>query len=134
MARILDAAKQAGSFNTLVQAVEAAGLAETLSGDGPFTVFAPSDDAFARLPEGTIEGLLEDTDKLQAVLTYHVVPGRMLAADVAGQKQIETVQGGELEIEQANGAVKVGGARVIQADVKVDNGVIHVIDAVLLPK
>jgi uncharacterized surface protein with fasciclin (FAS1) repeats len=115
-----------------VAAVQAAGLVDTLKGEGPFTVFAPTDEAFAKLPAGTVEGLLADAPKLTQVLTYHVVPGRVMAADVAGLSAATTVQGGTLTIDTANG-VKVNDAAVIQADVEADNGVIHAIDAVLLP-
>ncbi|MEM5580906.1 fasciclin domain-containing protein [Roseibium sp. AS2] len=133
---IVDTAVEAGSFNTLVAAVQAAGLVEPLKGDGPFTVFAPTDEAFANLPEGTVENLLkpENKDQLVAVLTYHVIPGKVMAADIAGKKaSVATVQGSEVSIDATNG-VKVDGATVISADVGASNGVIHVIDAVILPK
>ena len=132
---IVDTAAGAGSFNTLVAAVEAAGLVDTLKGEGPFTVFAPTDDAFAALPEGTVEDLLkpENKDKLVAILTYHVVAGKVMAADVAGAETMAaTVQGQELKIDGSDG-VKINGATVTSADVKATNGVIHVIDQVLLP-
>ena len=132
MSNIVETAIAAGSFNTLVAAVQAAGLAETLSGPGPFTVFAPTDDAFAKLPAGTVEGLLGDKEKLTSILTYHVVPGKVMAADVAGMTSATTVQGGTLKIDASNG-VKVNDANVVTADVVADNGVIHVIDTVLLP-
>ncbi len=132
---IVDTAAGAGSFNTLVAAVEAAGLVETLKGDGPFTVFAPTDEAFAALPEGTVEDLLkpENKDKLVAILTYHVVSGKVMASDVAGAETMAaTVQGQELKIDGSNG-VMINGATVTSADVEASNGVIHVIDQVLLP-
>ena len=132
MADIVDTAAGAGTFTTLVQAVQAAGLVDTLKGPGPFTVFAPTDDAFAKLPGGTVEGLLNDIPRLTAVLTYHVVPGKVMAADVAGLTSAATVQGGTLGIDAASG-VKVNGANVVQTDIAADNGVIHVIDSVLLP-
>jgi len=132
MANIVQTAIAAGSFNTLVQAVEAAGLVQTLSSEGPFTVFAPTDEAFAKLPKGTLDLLLADADKLAAVLTYHVVPGRVTAADVAKLTRAKTVQGQEVKIN-VNGGVKVDSANVIKADVMADNGVIHVIDQVILP-
>ena len=136
MKDIVDTAVGAGTFTTLVAAVEAAGLVETLKGPGPFTVFAPTDAAFAALPAGTVEDLLkpENKDKLVAVLTYHVVPGKVMAADVAGKDQmVKTVQGGEIDVNGKDG-VTVNGAKVIQADIVADNGVFHVIDAVILPK
>ena len=126
----------AGNFKTLVAAVQAAGLVDTLKGAGPFTVFAPTDEAFAKLPAGTVDDLLkpENKDKLIAVLTYHVVPGKVMAADVAGKEtKAKSVQGSEITINGTNG-VTVDGAKVIQADIVADNGVIHVIDAVILPK
>jgi uncharacterized surface protein with fasciclin (FAS1) repeats len=132
---IVDVAVEAGSFGTLVQAVEAAGLVETLSGGGPFTVFAPTDEAFAQLPEGTLESLLADREALRAVLTYHVVPGRVKAEDVVSAERLSpaTVQGDRLSVRVEDGAVRVDEATVIQADVEASNGVIHVIDAVVLP-
>jgi uncharacterized surface protein with fasciclin (FAS1) repeats len=134
MADIVDTAVAAGSFKTLVKAVQAAGLVDTLKGPGPFTVFAPTDEAFAKLPHGTLEAVLADKNKLTAILTYHVVPGKVMAKDVAGLngKTAKTVQGGELTVDTAHG-VKIGGATVTKADIVADNGVIHVIDAVLLP-
>jgi len=132
---IVETAVDAGIFNTLVAAVEAAGLVETLTGEGPFTVFAPTDEAFAALPEGTVENLLlpENIDTLVAVLTYHVIPGAVMSADIAGQLlNVATVQGGDLHIDATDG-VKVNDATVTSADIVVSNGVIHVIDAVLLP-
>jgi uncharacterized surface protein with fasciclin (FAS1) repeats len=134
MADIVDTAVAAGSFNTLVKAVQAAGLVDTLKGPGPFTVFAPTDEAFAKLPAGTLDAVLADKAKLTAILTYHVVAGKVMAADVVGMngKSVKTVQGGELTIDTSNG-VKVGSATVIKTDIETDNGVIHVIDSVLLP-
>jgi uncharacterized surface protein with fasciclin (FAS1) repeats len=133
MPNIVEVAVGAGSFTTLVAAVQAAGLVDTLSGQGPFTVFAPTDDAFAKLPAGTVEALLEDVPKLTAILTYHVVPGTMMAADVVKSTSLPTVQGQSLAVS-VNGGVKVDQADVVQTDVVADNGVIHVIDSVLLPK
>lgn len=132
---IVQTAVDAGSFNTLVAAVQAAGLVETLQGAGPFTVFAPSDAAFARLPKGTVEGLLADRAALTSVLTFHVVPGRVLAADIvrANGASPRTVNGQPLDVVVRDGAVFVNGARVVTADVQASNGVIHVIDTVLIP-
>jgi uncharacterized surface protein with fasciclin (FAS1) repeats len=129
---IVDTAIEAGSFNTLVTAVEAAGLVDTLKGEGPFTVFAPTDEAFAKLPEGTIESLLQDKAKLTAILTYHVVPGKVMAADVVKLSSAKTVQGQSVAIEAGQG-VKVNSANVVKTDIVTSNGVIHVIDTVLLP-
>jgi len=138
MADIVDTAVAAGDFNTLVTAVKAAGLVDTLKGKGPFTVFAPNDDAFAKLPKGTVEGLLKDIPKLKAVLTYHVVPGKVMAADVVKLKTAKTVQGQEVKIDASrwhmHKNVKINDANVIKADIVTDNGVIHVIDKVILPK
>ncbi len=134
-ADIVDTAVKAGSFKTLVAAVKAAGLVDTLKGPGPFTVFAPTDAAFKKLPAGTVEGLLKPANKakLAAILTYHVVPGRVKAADLAGKRlSVATVQGQKVKIDGRNG-VKVNGAKVVKADIVTDNGVIHVIDSVLLP-
>jgi uncharacterized surface protein with fasciclin (FAS1) repeats len=133
MANIVETAIAAGSFKTLVTAVKAAGLVETLSGKGPFTVFAPTDDAFSKLPAGTIEGLLKDIPKLKSILTYHVVAGKVTAADVMKLKTAKTVQGQNVSIDTKSG-VKIEGANVVKADVMTDNGVIHVIDKVILPK
>ena len=133
---IVDTAVSAGQFNTLVAAVEAAGLVTTLKGDGPFTVFAPTDEAFAALPEGTVENLLkpENKDQLIAVLTYHVVPGKTMSSDIAGTAtMVESVQGSELDVKATDG-VTVDGATVVTADIETDNGVIHVIDRVFLPQ
>jgi uncharacterized surface protein with fasciclin (FAS1) repeats len=129
---IVDVARQAGGFTTLLAALDAAGLTETLGGAGPFTVFAPTDEAFAALPAGALDSLLADPDALRAVLTYHVVAGRAEAADVVDLASVTTLQGGTLAISTENG-VQVGNAQVIAADVAAANGVIHVIDAVLLP-
>ena len=131
-ADIVDTAVAAGSFTTLATALQAAGLIDTLKGDGPFTVFAPTDEAFAKLPAGTLDALLADPSKLQAVLTYHVVPGRVTAADVATLSSAATVQGASIMIDTSMG-VRVNDAHVTQADVMTSNGVIHVIDTVLLP-
>jgi uncharacterized surface protein with fasciclin (FAS1) repeats len=133
---IVDTAASAGSFNTLVAAIEAAGLEETLKGPGPFTVFAPTDEAFAKLPAGTVETLLkpENKDKLVQILTYHVLPGKVMSDDVAGKTtEAKTVEGSTLEVDAREGGVMVDEARVVQADIAADNGVIHVIDAVILP-
>ena len=129
---IVDVAVGAGSFNTLVTAVKAAGLVDTLKGAGPFTVFAPTDEAFAKVPKETLDALLADKDKLTAVLTYHVVPGLVMSKDVSAGK-VKTVQGSELTIT-TDGGVKVDDANVVKADIVTTNGVIHVIDAVVLPK
>jgi uncharacterized surface protein with fasciclin (FAS1) repeats len=138
MADIVDTAVAAGSFKTLVTAVKAAGLVDTLKSKGPFTVFAPNDDAFAKLPKGTVEGLLKDIPKLKAVLTYHVVSGKVMAADVVKLKTAKTVQGQEVKIDASKWHLhmnpKINDANVVKADVVADNGVIHVIDKVLLPK
>jgi uncharacterized surface protein with fasciclin (FAS1) repeats len=129
---IVDTAVAAGSFKTLATALGAAGLVETLKGKGPFTVFAPTDEAFAKIPKADLDALLKDKAKLTAVLTYHVVPGVVMAKDVKAGK-VKTVQGSELTLATAGG-VTVNGAKVIKADVTADNGVIHVIDTVLMPK
>ncbi|NOT07598.1 MAG: fasciclin domain-containing protein [Gemmatimonadales bacterium] len=132
-ATVVDVAIKAGTFKTLVKAVQVAGLVETLKGKGPFTVFAPTDAAFAKLPPGTIEALLADPAKLRAILTYHVVSGRVLAAQVTGLRSATTVNGQEVGIRLEGGKVFVGGAQVTATDVAASNGVIHVIDTVLLP-
>ncbi len=134
-ADIVDTAVGAGSFQTLVAAVKAAGLVETLKGEGPFTVFAPTDEAFAKLPAGTIENLLkpENIKQLQAILTYHVVPGRVMAKDVVGLKSAKTVNGKEFSISVDNGQVRVDSANVVKTDIVCSNGGVHVIDAVILP-
>ena len=128
----VDTAVSAGQFTTLVTAVQAAGLVDTLKGEGPFTVFAPTDAAFAKLPAGTVEALLADKEKLAKVLTYHVVAGKVTAADVK-PGPVKTVQGQSLRVTAKGGAVMVDNARVTKADVMASNGVIHVIDRVLLP-
>jgi uncharacterized surface protein with fasciclin (FAS1) repeats len=126
----------AAKFNTLVAAVKAAGLVDTLKGPGPFTVFAPTDEAFAKLPHGTVEDLLkpENKEKLAAILTYHVIPGKVTAAQVMKLNSAKTVQGTTVAIKKGNGEVMVNNARVVKADVMADNGVVHVIDSVLLPQ
>ena len=132
---IVEIAASAGSFDTLVAAVKAAGLVDTLKGKGPLTVFAPTDEAFAKLPEGTVENLLkpENKDKLTAILTYHVVPGRVTAGEVVNLSSAPTVNGGELSINAQNGKVMVDNAQVVQTDIMATNGVIHVIDSVIIP-
>ncbi len=132
MPNIVEVAVAAGSFKTLVAAVTAAGLGETLSGPGPFTVFAPTDDAFAKLPAGTVDGLLKDIPALTKILTYHVVSGKVMAADAAKLTSAKTVEGSELKIDATRG-VKINDATVTQADIEASNGVIHVLDSVLLP-
>ena len=135
MKNIVEVAVEAGSFTTLVAAVKAAGLAETLQGTGPFTVFAPTDAAFAKLPAGTVEALLADKEKLTSILTYHVVSGKVLAGDIvkANGATPTTVNGLPLDIVVRDGKVLVNGAQVATADIVASNGVIHVIDSVLLP-
>lgn len=130
---IVDTAVAAGKFNTLVAAVKAAGLVDTLKGEGPFTVFAPTDEAFARVPKETLDALLKDKKALARVLTYHIVPGKVLAADVTKLDTATTAQGGTLKIATAGRKVTVNGATVVKTDIVCSNGVIHVIDAVLLP-
>ncbi|HEX2461318.1 MAG TPA: fasciclin domain-containing protein [Vicinamibacterales bacterium] len=136
-ADIVETASEAGSFQTLLTAAEAAGLVDTLKSEGPFTVFAPTDEAFAKLPEGTVESLLkpENQDQLKAILTYHVVPGKTMSSDIAGKElEVETVQGETIAIDASDGTVMVDDATVVQADIETDNGVIHVIDTVLMPQ
>lgn len=131
-ADIVDTAIKAGNFKTLVAAIQAAGLVDTLKGKGPFTVFAPTDEAFAKIPKETLDGLLKDKAALTKVLTYHVVSGKVMAKDVkAGM--VKTVQGGEVTLA-TTGGVTVNGAKVVAADVAADNGVIHAIDTVIMPK
>jgi len=132
---IVDTAVGAGSFKTLVAAIQAAGLVDTLKGDGPFTVFAPTDEAFAKLPKGTVERLLkpENKAKLQAILTYHVIAGKVKSADVVRLTGAKTVQGQQVDIKVADGKVMVDGANVVKTDIETSNGVIHVIDSVILP-
>ena len=135
-ADIVDTAIAAGSFKTLVTAVKAAGLVETLKGKGPFTVFAPTDEAFAKLPAGTVENLLKPENKKQlvAILTYHVVSGKVMSKDLAGKNTMaKSVEGGEISVGATDG-VKVDNAKVVKADIEATNGVIHVIDAVIMPK
>jgi uncharacterized surface protein with fasciclin (FAS1) repeats len=129
---IVDTAVGAGNFKTLATALQAAGLVDTLKGKGPFTVFAPTDEAFAKIPKAQLDALLADKAKLTAVLTYHVVPGKVMAKDVKAGK-VKTVQGSELTLA-TSGGVSVDGAKVTAADIVADNGVIHVIDSVVLPK
>ena len=129
---IVDTAVDAGSFKTLATALGAAGLVETLKGKGPFTVFAPTDEAFAKIPKADLEALLKDKAKLTAVLTYHVVPGKVMAADVKAGK-VKTVQGSDITVT-TKGGVMVNKAKVIKTDIVADNGVIHVIDTVIMPK
>lgn len=131
---IVDTAVAAGSFTTLVKAVQAAGLVDTLKSPGPFTVFAPTDEAFSKLPAGTIENLLANPDKLKAVLTYHVVAGKVMASDVVKMKSAKTVQGSSARIQVKGGKVMIDKANVVQTDIHASNGVIHVIDSVILPK
>lgn len=133
---IVETAVAAENFKTLVAAVKAAGLVETLSGAGPFTVFAPTDEAFAKLPKGTLETLLKPENKAQlvAILTYHVVPGEVYAKDAMKLEKAKTVQGGELALKVVDGGLTVDGAKVVKADIACANGVIHVIDAVVMPK
>ncbi|HET9033309.1 MAG TPA: fasciclin domain-containing protein [Dokdonella sp.] len=131
---IVDTAVAAGSFTTLAAALDAAGLVETLKGTGPFTVFAPTDAAFAKLPAGTVDGLLKDKAKLTSILTYHVVPGKVMAADVVKLDGAKTVNGQSVMIKVVDGKVQIDNATVAQADIESSNGVIHVIDTVLMPK
>lgn len=133
---IVDTAVKAGSFNTLVAAVKAAGLVETLKGEGPFTVFAPTDEAFAKLPAGTVESLLkpENKQKLTDILLFHVVPGKVMASDVTRLNNAKSVSGKTIDIVSKYGKVKVAGANVVKTDIKTSNGVIHVIDIVMMPK
>jgi len=131
---IVETAVAAGQFNKLVTAVKAADLVETLSDPGPFTVFAPTDDAFAKLPEGTVESLLQNKDKLKAVLTYHVVSGKVVASDVVNLESATTVNGQQITIKVEGDTVMVDNAKVVKTDIECTNGVIHVIDTVILPK
>ena len=130
---IVDVAVADGHFKTFAAALEAAGLVETLNGDGTFTVFAPTDEAFEKLPAGTVEALLKDKARLTAILTYHVVAGRHPASVVAAMTSATTVNGTSLTIDARNGGVVVGGAHVVKADVQASNGIIHVVDTVLIP-
>ena len=129
----VDTAASAGDFNTLVTAIQEAGLVETLKGEGPFTVFAPTDEAFAKIPEDQLNALLADKEQLTAVLTYHVVAGKVMAADVAGLESATTVEGQDIRIDTSDG-VKVNDANVIKTDIVASNGVIHVIDTVIIPE
>ena len=137
MVDIVDTAIAAGNFKTLVTAVKAAGLVETLKSKGPFTVLAPNDEAFAKLPEGTVEGLLKDIPKLKAILTYHVIAGAIPASDVVQHKNLTTLQGQDLKVDASKWHLhknpKINGANVLKVDIVADNGVIHVIDKVLIP-
>lgn len=131
---IVEIAVGAGSFNTLVAAVQAAGLVETLSSEGPFTVFAPTDEAFAAIPEADLQALLADKEALTAVLTYHVVAGKVMASDVVGLDSAETVNGQSVDIKVMDGKVMIDGAEVVTTDIEASNGVIHVINKVILPE
>lgn len=133
-ADIVDTAVAAGGFETLVTAVQAADLVDTLKGEGPFTVFAPTDEAFAKIPSSDLEALLADKEKLAAVLTYHVVPGKVMAEDVVKMTSAKTVQGDAVSIEVKDGIVMIDGAQVSSTDIETSNGVIHVIDTVILPQ
>ena len=138
MVDIVDTAIAAGTFKTLVTAVKAAGLVETLKSKGPFTVLAPNDEAFAKLPKGTVEGLLKDIPKLKAILTYHVIAGAIPASDVVQHKKLTTLQGQELKVDAVkwhlHKNVKINESNVIKTDIECSNGAIHVIDSVLMPK
>ncbi len=131
---IVDTAVAAGNFKTLAAALQAAGLVDTLKGKGPFTVFAPTDEAFAKLPAGTVEALLKDKEKLTKILLYHVVSGNVMAKDVVKMKSAKTVQGSSVKITAKGGKVMVDNANVVKTDIAASNGVIHVIDSVILPK
>lgn len=133
-ADIVDTAVSAGNFKTLVTAVKAAGLVDTLKGEGPFTVFAPTDAAFAKLPAGTLESLLKNPEALKKVLTYHVVAGKVMAADVVKVESAQTVEGESVKVTVNGDAVMIDKANVVKTDIVCDNGVIHVIDSVILPK
>ena len=132
---VVDVASSSDSFTTLVAALQTAGLVDTLNGAGPFTVFAPTDEAFAKLPAGTVESLLEpeNRDQLRAILTYHVVPGRVAASEVVKLESATTVQGSDVAIRVTDGKVTIDGATVVTADINASNGVIHVIDSVIIP-
>ena len=133
MKNLVETATEAGNFKTLLKAVQEAGLVDTLEGEGPFTVFAPTDDAFAKLPEGTIEDLLNDKEKLTDILTYHVVPSKVMASDVVNIRTAKTANGKQLSIDSTSG-VKIDKANVVKTDIECSNGVIHVIDSVLIPE
>jgi uncharacterized surface protein with fasciclin (FAS1) repeats len=130
---IVETAVSAGSFNTLVAAVQAADLADTLAGEGPYTVFAPTDDAFAKLPAGTVESLLANPEKLREILLYHVVPGKVTASQVVALDRATTAQGSDVRIQVADGSVMIDNATVTATDIETSNGIIHVIDTVILP-
>lgn len=134
MNNIVQTAISAGSFKTLVAAVQAAGLAETLSGTGPFTVFAPTDEAFAKLPAGAVDALLKDKEKLASILTYHVVSGQVTAADAVKLTEAKTINGQSFKIAAGKDGVMIDNAKVVKADIMTSNGVIHVIDSVILPR
>jgi len=134
MGNLLETAKQAGGFTKLTRAIEAAGLADALNQQGPFTVFAPTDEAFDKLPPGTLDALLKDKKKLTAVLTYHVLSGKMTSDQVAKLHNAKTLQGSEVTISKENGSVHIDKASVVKVDIEASNGVIHVIDEVILPK
>ena len=133
-ADIVDTAVSAGNFKTLVAAVKAAGLVETLKGPGPFTVFAPTDEAFAKLPAGTVKSLLKDPVALKKILTYHVVAGKVMAAEVVKMESAPTVEGDSAKVTVKDGEVMIDNAKVVKTDIECDNGVIHVLDTVLMPK
>jgi uncharacterized surface protein with fasciclin (FAS1) repeats len=133
MKSIIDTAVSAGNFSTLVTAIKEAGLIDTLSGKGPFTVFAPTDEAFAKIPADTLSAVLADKAKLTSILTYHVVAGKVMAKDVAGMTEAKTVQGSTIAVD-TTGGVKINDAKVVSADIECTNGVIHAIDTVLMPK
>jgi uncharacterized surface protein with fasciclin (FAS1) repeats len=137
MADIVDTAVSAGNFKTLVTAVQAAGLVDTLKSPGPFTVFAPTDDAFAKLPQGTVENLLNDIPKLKSILTYHVVAGKVMSNEVVKMKTAKTVEGEDIKIDASkwhgHKMPKINDSEIVKADIMTDNGVIHVIDKVLIP-
>ncbi len=133
MENIVKTAEKTGAFRTLVAAIEAADLVQTLASEGPFTVFAPTDAAFAKLPEGAVKGLLENQPKLKEVLTYHVVPGKIMAADVADMSSLKTVQGQSVTI-RAGTNIRVNDAMITKTDIEAENGVIHVIDTVIMPR
>jgi uncharacterized surface protein with fasciclin (FAS1) repeats len=132
MKNLVETAIEAGNFKTLIKAVQEAGLVDTLSSDGPFTIFAPTDDAFSKLPTGTIDNLLKDKEKLTNILTYHVVPDKVMANEVANLNYAKTVNGKEVQIDTSKG-VKIDQANVVKSDIECTNGVIHIIDNVLLP-
>jgi uncharacterized surface protein with fasciclin (FAS1) repeats len=133
MADLVETAVQAGTFNTLVQALQAAGIADTIKTPGPFTVFAPTDDAFAKLPEGTLDSLLDDIPKLKKIVAYHVTFGDVISDDLIQIDEAETLEGSIVAIESASDGIKVNDAYVIKTDILTDNGVIHIIDSVLMP-